>query len=707
MNIILDSEVQTFDKVVAKKALEDLFLAEIPARSELKILENIFGKDFVQAILDKRAFGDKAWDEFLDAAGLMKSLSASGDLSFPFRQGLLFQFSHPIISSKAYAPMIKAFAKESTAQAVDIEIRKGKWFKFLTDKTSKGGCGYDYTEWGQKASTFLEKREEQYPLGARTGLIKGLKSTVGSKVASLMPWIRAGERAFATFGNKVGIDLGNQIIEQAIKEGRNIEDPVFRKALGRLLNWGRGRGTLGPLQKYATLLNVPFFSPRLIASRAEFPLLLASKDPMIRKEAWRAIIATMGTLGGVMMMADYFGVASVEIDPRSSDFAKIRIGKQRVDPWGGYQPLVRFITQMVSGQRQQTETGEVYDVQRRDILTNFIRSKESPFAGLINDLVTGQSWIGEDMKMDKATAARIATEKLIPMWIGDIKDALKMEGITGAMIAIPTVFGVGAQTYEPTSNIQRALLRTKLTEGKDWETLTDADKRAIYNSGTVDTKSLIDYENKVAWEDAGEYAKPPKDVFGEALKDTWTNYHTAILKYGSSAEAKLIRLENPEFNTIGQKTIEEGGRGWSEIDTPIESLKISVKYRAQDTVYDAVSETAKKKYPNDAHLAGDYTEAEHVKYLKANPKYADDRRRRDAYNTGFTKGAVDLSAYKEQIVEWYVAWFKIPGGDGEKARQTAFRRKYPWFDKWYVFVGGHEPLDKKKTPAEGGLPINF
>lgn len=561
MNIIKNADIEFFHKIRAQEGLTKLFLAEIPQRNELALLEQIFGKDLVQAILDKRAFGDKAWDEFLDASGLFKSMSASADLSFPFRQGLLFQFSHPIISGKAYGPMIKAFASESTAQAIDTEIRKGKWFKFLTDKVRNGGCGYDYTEWGQKASTFLEKREEQYPLGARPGIIGGLKSTVGAKIASLMPWIRAGERAFAMFGNKVGVDLGSQIIEDAIKQGRNIEDPAFRKGLGQLLNWGRGRGTLGPLQKYATLLNVPFFSPRLIASRVEFPLLLVSKDPMIRKEAWRAIIATMGTLGGVMLMADYFGVAHVELDPRSSDFAKIRMGKQRVDPWGGYQPLVRFIVQTISGQRKQAETGETYDVQRRDIISNFIRSKESPFAGLIHDIVSGQSWIGEDTKMDKETATRIALEKLIPMWIGDIKDALKMEGIGGAMIAVPTVFGVGVQTYGPSDKVNRELLRLQITKDRQWDTLTDAEKRVIYNSGTTDAQSLIDYDNKVGWESEGQYTKAPKDIFGEQYKALWATYHTAVLKYGSSSrQALTIRLQAPkEFQDAGVE-----GLGWKD-----------------------------------------------------------------------------------------------------------------------------------------------
>jgi hypothetical protein len=42
----------------------------------------------------------------------------------------------------------------------------------------------------------------------------------------------------------------------------------------------------------------------------------------------------------------------VEIDPRSTDFGKIKVGNIRWDIWGGFQQWVRVASQLATGERK-------------------------------------------------------------------------------------------------------------------------------------------------------------------------------------------------------------------------------------------------------------------------------------------------------------------------------------------------------------------
>lgn len=114
----------------------------------------------------------------------------------------------------------------------------------------------------------------------------------------------------------------------------------------------------------------------------------------------------------------------------------------------------------------------------------------------------------------------------------------------------------------------------------------------------------------------------------EEIAETYFNYIDAVNEFtAGSAEARLIRLENPEFQAWGKEAYD-----WKDIDTHIESLRISVKWGEMDDKYDALD-------PDDRPA-----------FLEANPEYADDRRRRDAYS-------IDLP---ENLIEDYVEWHKTP-----------------------------------------------
>lgn len=166
-------------------------------------------------------------------------------------------------------------------------------------------------------------------------------------------------------------------------------------------------------------------------------------------------------------------------------------------------------------------------------------------------------------------------------------------------------------------------------------------------------------------------------------------YQDIVSDYGaSSSEAKLHRINNPEFQTWGIET-----QGWGSLeDENIKVLELNVKLRKQDDKYDAI------QYENESKQR-----EERSQYLEDNPEYADDRRRRDFYSDNLP----------EEFIEQYVEYYRLPLG---KAR-TNYRREHPEFsammedpairgdDAWKPISGAltEEEIEEKLTT---GIPIS-
>jgi len=137
----------------------------------------------------------------------------------------------------------------------------------------------------------------------------------------------------------------------------------------------------------------------------------------------------------------------------------------------------------------------------------------------------------------------------------------------------------------------------------------------------------------------------------EVIAETYFKYIDAVNEFtAGSAEARLIRLEDPEFQAWGKEAYD-----WKDIDTHIESLRISVKWGEMDDRYDALD-------PDDRPA-----------FLEANSEYADDRRRRDAYNLGFDKqeGLIDIESRSWTILERHRIFHIIPKEDEKGGSQPS------------------------------------
>ena len=208
---------------------------------------------------------------------------------------------------------------------------------------------------------------------------------------------------------------------------------------------------------------------------------------------------------------------------------------------------------------------------------------------------------------------------------------------------------------------------------------------------------------------------PPRN-----LLDNYFEYNKISREFsGNSSEAKLYLIEHPEYQ---EWRIEKGLTSHPIEDNP-KVLRLNIKWRDMDKKYEGISQATSEFYVEGE----DAQQQARLKLLSSNPEYADDRRRRDAY---------DIEGFPESQVETYVDWYrtdrkgyeddwylmehkefygamvktgqmkekdfsKVPTkdvynlylqyesiqGEDKAARRLAFRQQHPDLDSWMLLTG--------------------
>jgi hypothetical protein len=289
-------------------------------------------------------------------------------------------------------------------------------------------------------------------------------------------------------------NLRADVFESLIKDGKILADveknlPMAR-ALADFVNTATGRGSLGRLEKSASILNTGLFAPRLIASRVKMlnPHYYIMAPPQVRKEALKSLFAVAAFGNTVLQLASMAG-AEVENDPASSDFGKAKIGNVRIDPWGGFQQyiiaanrLIRPSFAKIPGMEGGTDsgiapldlatgyagaggwrtksstTGKEYDLLNpqgpygqtpADVAGRFARGKMNPVLGFAWSMATGNKEMsGQPMNFKTMNPMENAvTQRFIPIFMQDVYQLAK-EDPALLPLAIPAGLGMGIQAYE-------------------------------------------------------------------------------------------------------------------------------------------------------------------------------------------------------------------------------------------------------------------
>lgn len=458
------SNARPFDRFTAEAALEKALTGQLPQRSELALLQRIFnetagegaGDELVNALLSQRPFGQRVLDNFLDAINLPRALVTSFDVSAALRQGAVLSVSHPREWLNAVTPMIRAMASETYTQSVDDALRARPLFR-LADESG----------------LFLAERG--------VGNLSSREELFVSRLASRIPGIRVSERGFVTFLNKLRADVFDTVASQWAGQGKTAQD--FRE-LALYLNRATGRGGLGPLERSLPILNAAFFSPRFFSSRVTLPLSLLTSTPAVRRLVARDLALFVGTGISILSLLSLSGAADVELDPRSSDFGKIRIGRTRLDFWAGFQPLVRYTTQLLTNERKATGTGDIVGVDRDTVVGRFIQSKLSPQAGFAVEVLRGETFTGDELTLEPASIREQAIENLAPLFIQDVREGIREQGLAGGFLSLPSGLGVGFQAFAGFRDRQNEASR-QMFSGREFVDLNVGERRRVDESSAI------------------------------------------------------------------------------------------------------------------------------------------------------------------------------------------------------------------------------
>jgi len=184
---------------------------------------------------------------------------------------------------------------------------------------------------------------------------------------------------------------------------------------------------------------------------------------------------------------------------------------------------------------------------------------------------------------------------------------------------------------------------------------------------------------------AEELGCPSKQIGGQAgfppqhLLANYFEYNQLVAEFGgNSAEARLYKLDHPEWFRWGQEQ-----HDWYEVEDHRESLKISVKWRDLD-----------EQYSKPQGRTEERRRVFRESLLAANPEYARDRRRRDAYDMKLQESLV------ETYVDWYIDYSQKPEGlEGDWYEDDWFLMENMDFYNAMVAAGAWQEKDFSKVPT--------
>jgi hypothetical protein len=477
---IEDLERKLKDKDFSKKkttpVIEDSEL--IALRAEKLRLQEEYDKEFYKAKLLARTDAEKRIDKLWDLWGLTRGLSATGEASFVGIQGLVQTLAHPKNAAQAFKNAIKFFGSTKKTEDWLRNIKSQEWYPTL--KNSKLALTEPHAE--------ITAREELFYSGY-TDLIW---NTLGIPFKKISPqayenWksanpLKAIERASVGYLDTLRVLRFLDGMEILKEQGKTFENsPQDYKDVADAINTLTGRASLGKLNQFAEPLSKIFFSPRNWASQIKTATPYAlyhfgKMTPTARKMAIADFSKYVGlTTAMVMTTAAFLNndddeETSVEYDPRSSDFMKIKLGDKRIDPWGGriqqvvltsrlMLDMLHDVSPELSEGGMKTKKGEIVPLgtpykaaTKKETLIRQAMNKLAPSARLLERYLSAKT-TKDGTKTDEFGQpyefSEDLKESLRPIFWSTVSDLLKDDptALDGLLITL-AFFGYGVNVQE-------------------------------------------------------------------------------------------------------------------------------------------------------------------------------------------------------------------------------------------------------------------
>lgn len=396
----------------AKVAFDDYINGLKDEAKKKKLLEYIKPSNYIEGISN--------------IAGLAKSLKASLDNSVIGRQGLKVLFTHPDIwlknSIQSFKDMIDTFGDKEVLNEVRADV--------MSRPNAINGLY-------KKEGLAVGVREEAYP------------THLPEKIPVLGKLFKASENAFTAFQYRTRADIFDKYIETTEAAGGDI------KGFGILANSLTGRGKLGSLEPVANKINTLMFSPRFLKSNIDtltfHGLDYKNIGSPARKQAAINTLKIIGGIATVLAIAKGINPDSVEQDPRSADFGKIKVGDTRFDVSGGVAPLLTLAMRIVTHSSKSSVTGNITKLDSGefgaptalDVFNNFLMNKASPAASVLIDYLKGK-----DRNGNNVTLGGEASNLLMPLPISNYQELSSDPKAANVLVAmIADELGISTNTY--------------------------------------------------------------------------------------------------------------------------------------------------------------------------------------------------------------------------------------------------------------------
>jgi hypothetical protein len=486
-----------YTQLNASEALTKIRGGEVLTPSEIRLVRSIFslpdpktglpdpgsviaGRQLARVLRQQLPLRDRIIGTAISApreiAMVMRAVWASGEISYSFRQ-LRPAFNRDIARWLTGRP--------STA-----------WFRAFGRQVSSFWSARKYEQYNDtivKARSYKMLQGhgqivEVGPLTDRMFREEGFSSAFADRI----PLVRRSNRAAAIAGNSVRVMVADQMLRSYDARGIKVTPQIERKIASSVGNL-TGRAVLPryqSLQGFYNFANETLFSPRFLLARIENVTTLygtLNRDPVIRSEGITRMAGTVATTVAAAYVAKMFG-ASVEMDFRSADFLKARHGDTRYDLTEGTGQVMRFIVRMAMAQSKNT-AGHIDPSSRKELIAQFLRSKQAPVWGLVASIYTGQDWTGKRIEgfgnplTSEGWSGEVAN-KFIYGWLQEVIDKVEQDMTTSGLgdaladavpVAVAGQLGVGVQTYPNSARTRDTILKDTVAQerwGTNWENLS-------------------------------------------------------------------------------------------------------------------------------------------------------------------------------------------------------------------------------------------
>jgi hypothetical protein len=488
------------DRLTLGKAMSKIMVKEVPQPAEIKLIEKYLSPALAGTLDDiLKTSGQKAFEKVIDVLGIPRAVLSSVDLSGLLRQGVILATRHPLDVLKSVKPMLKSLLSDANTITVDA-IRKARPNYMLGVQHGLYMSPVEFAKVGLKEEAFASNFVHKIPLVGKI--------------------VKASERSYVTVLNEIRSRVWETVVGSWQKLGMKTTGNDLDE-LAKFINYASGRGSIPQqLQGASNLLNATLFSPRLLMSRIQLPTMLFSKSPLVRKEAIKTLATFMGTGVTLLGLADLAGASVGWLDPRSSDYGKIKIGNTRMDIWSGYLQYIRFLSQLTTGQRKDAY-GNLVEINRKEVVDRFAQSKASPAFGFLIDLLKGETYMGEEMSLDTKDVLEQFKNRLVPLFVQDMFDAVSQEGFTGGLIALPGILGVGVTTYVNKPD----RIRREIAQSQGFNTWEELGKTLGQNEQMKIEKTYPELKNAIEEqkqkETSSDYISSQWKDVGEGIEETF------------------------------------------------------------------------------------------------------------------------------------------------------------------------------------------